>query len=472
MHVVQQRHPRVRAHHQPGSLADALALLHDLGPRGRAIAGGTDLILDLERGVRRGIEELVDLTRIPGLAEIVATDGELVLGPLVTHNDVIADPRVVADALPLAQACLEVGAPALRNRATIAGNIVTASPANDTLSALIALDASVTIQSAAGPGRRVSVVDFVTGFRTVDLGPGELVTAIHVPTLGPTWRGVFVKLGLRKAQAISVVHLALVLDEDGGEVTDCRLALGSVAPTVVRAPDVEAAVTGSTLDGDAIEAAARAARAMVRPIDDVRATAEYRSEQVGVMVRRALLALRDGTERSRWPARPAPLHRRLVSRGDAATAAVTVNGRTVRASPAPGVTLLEWLRDTGHTSTKEGCAEGECGACMVTLDGVAVLACLVHATRAAGTQVVTVEGLGADGLHPLQAAFVARGAVQCGYCTPGFLVAGAELLATCPQPDTEEIRRGLAGNLCRCTGYYSIVDAVHDAAVSIAGASR
>jgi aerobic-type carbon monoxide dehydrogenase small subunit (CoxS/CutS family) len=149
------------------------------------------------------------------------------------------------------------------------------------------------------------------------------------------------------------------------------------------------------------------------------------------------------------------------------TIALTLNGVRATGASAANNTLLDWLRD--HSSrpvlgVKEGCAEGECGACTVQIDGVAAMSCLITAAQADGSDVTTVEGLADDaGLHPLQEAFVDEFAVQCGFCIPGFLVAGASLLDEHPAPTDAQIELGLSGNLCRCTGYYPITEAVRRA---------
>ena len=139
-----------------------------------------------------------------------------------------------------------------------------------------------------------------------------------------------------------------------------------------------------------------------------------------------------------------------------------VNGDPVRLEVAPHATLLEVLREQLElTGTKYGCGEGECGACSVILDGRVVNSCLVLALECAGSEVLTIEGLAANGrLHPIQQAFVDHGAIQCGFCTPGMIMATHALLQAHPAPTEEQIKRGLEGNLCRCTGYRKIIDAV------------
>lgn len=147
-----------------------------------------------------------------------------------------------------------------------------------------------------------------------------------------------------------------------------------------------------------------------------------------------------------------------------------VDGTPVEAEVRPGDTLLEALRALGFTSVKNGCAHGDCGTCAVLLDGRAVAACLLFAAQAEGAAITTVEGLGDhQGLHPLQRAMLDAGAAQCGFCIPGMLVTAAELLAANPDPTEAEVRRALAGNLCRCTGYVKPVEAILAGAALLRG---
>ncbi len=457
----------------PRTLDEALSLKATHGADARVVAGATDLLLEVERGGRKspsgGAPGLIDLTRIPGLAAIREEDGWIHLGPLVTHNQVVASPLLVTHAFPLVRACWEVGAPQIRNRATVAGNIITASPANDTIPPLLALDAQVTLCSEARGERTLPLRSFITGFRQVEMADDELLTDIAFPALGPAATGTFIKLGLRKAQAISVVTVAVVVERTaetlGAPIARAAIALGCVAPTVIRADAAEAHLEGKALDATTIAEAARLAMEASAPIDDIRAGAEYRRAMVQTLVARALEQIATGSERSGWPAAPIMLWGETggvwpVVRAEAETLtqSAIVNGATV--SLEGHQSLLDSLRAAGFAGVKEGCAEGECGACTVFLDGMAVMACMVPAERAAGSEVVTVEGLATeDALHPVQTAFAEAGGVQCGYCTPGFLMSAAKLVEERPHPTRGEAQEAFTGNFCRCTGYRKIIDA-------------
>jgi aerobic-type carbon monoxide dehydrogenase small subunit (CoxS/CutS family) len=142
-----------------------------------------------------------------------------------------------------------------------------------------------------------------------------------------------------------------------------------------------------------------------------------------------------------------------------------VNGERLKVSFRPAATLLDILRREGHTEVKEGCREGQCGSCVILLKGRLVNSCQVLAASAMGKEITTVKGLGSlHAPHPIQTAFVEAGAVQCGFCTPGMILASYSLLKKNQNPDEEEIRKALDGNLCRCTGYVKIVDAIKLAA--------
>lgn len=454
------------------SVDEALAALAAHGAAARIVAGATDLIVEFERGARKGVHTLIDVTRIPGLDAITQDDaGRIHLGPLVTHNQCAASPLLRQAALPLAQAAYEVGAPQIRNRSTVAGNLITASPANDTIPALMALDATLVLRSANGE-RSVRLAEFYTGVRRTVMQPDEMLVDIHFSALNPArQRGAFMRMTLRRAQAISVINAAVVLSLDAGTVSAAAITLGAVAPTIIRAPEAEAALVGQALDEASIAQVAQLAAAAAAPIGDIRSSADYRKEMVRVAIARLLEELAQSQQPQRIPEKPVLLAKptsRLVdqSTGQLVKSGpidVSINGKQYLFASGHEKTLLRLLREEALlTGTKEGCAEGECGACTVFMDGKAVMSCLVPAPRAHGATITTVEGLAApDGtLHPLQQAFVDHAAVQCGYCTPGFLMSGAMLLDEQPQPTRQQAKEAVAGNLCRCTGYYKILDAI------------
>jgi carbon-monoxide dehydrogenase medium subunit len=262
---------------------------------------------------------------------------------------------------------------------------------------------------------------------------------------------------------------------DDGRVSDARIALGCLAPTIVRAPSAEAALRGKPLDARSIAAAAAAVLADAAPIGDVRGSADYRRTTLGALVTSGLERLADGREADGFPDHPVLLQTAPVTRAATAgpfggDAVATINGERRTLPDAGRKTLLNALRDdAGLTGAKEGCAEGECGACTVWLDGAAVMSCLVPAAQAHGATITTIEGLAdGDALHPLQQAYIDCGAVQCGFCIPGMIMAGAKLLDERREPSLDEHQAAISGNICRCTGYRKILDAMSEAAHTLA----
>ncbi len=457
------------------SIGEVVQLLGERRERARIVAGATDLILEMERGVRKGIDTLIDVTRIPDLNEIrMDEDGIVHLGPLVTHNSVVASKLLREVAFPLVQAAWEVGSPQIRNRGTIAGNLITASPANDTITPLMALGAKVVLRSARGD-RAIPLNEFYAGVRRTVMAPDEMLVDIAFPGLKTNEKGAFLKYALRQAQAISLVNVAVVLKLEGTIIQSAAITLGAVAPTIIHAVEAEAFLQGCVLDALKIDDAAELAARSARPIDDVRGSAAYRKTIVRVITRRALISILRGEEKAHFPEDPILLmgarNGRIGSpkpgsiKSGETPIRTRINGKEYHFKTGQHKTLLHFLREeAGLVGTKEGCAEGECGACTVFLDGQAVMSCLVPAPRANGAEIVTIEGLAKDGeLHPVQQAFIDAGAVQCGYCTPGFIMSGAKLLEEKPSPSQIEIRQAITGNLCRCTGYYKIIEAIENA---------
>ena len=461
------------------TLSDALGYLNQYPDDSMVISGGTDLVLELKRGQHNDRTRVVDISRLNGLDKIYTdTAGALHIGALVTHNQVTSSAIIRSNARCLAEASFQVGSPQIRNRGTVAGNLITASPANDTIPALIVLGAELVLVSPNSENR-VKLEDFYLGVRKTILGKNEILKEIVLNPEAGTYNSTFYKFALRNAQAISVANAAVALKTYKGNVVDARIAVGAVAPTVVRLRSIESQVTGLSLEQlENFQLPEKIAE--ISPISDIRGSATFRREMIRVIVKRCIDTLLFPEKAGqKIPENPITLsdfekhpHKvgltRSIEIDNETPIQTTIDNQEYTFRNAHQKTLLDLIRENaGLTGSKEGCAEGECGACTVYLGGKAVMACLVPAPRAHLAEITTIEGIAKENqLHPIQQAFIEEGAVQCGYCTPGFIMSAVKLLDVQPHPSESEIKAGLTGNLGRCTGYYKIIKAIEKASSS------
>ncbi|HEX2754414.1 MAG TPA: FAD binding domain-containing protein [Candidatus Limnocylindrales bacterium] len=290
----------------PATLEAALAILAADGAA-RPVAGGTDLVVAARQGRKDLPESIVAIDRITELARHEVVDGVLVLGALTSHDWLAGSPDVGSAWSALADASAIVGSPATRATGTIGGNLMNASPAAETTAPLVVLDAAVTLQAAGGASRAVAVEDLATGPGRTVAGAGELLTGVAVPPTAAGSGSAYIRLEYRRAMEIAVVGAAALVTLTGdGRIAAARVALTAVAPTIVRAPEAEAALIGATADPATFRIAAAAAAAAARPIDDVRASADYRRAMLVVVVARTLAA---AAARARGQSIPIPASR-------------------------------------------------------------------------------------------------------------------------------------------------------------------
>ncbi len=476
------------AYLRPGSLMQAVRALAEHGDGARAIAGGTDLLVAMKttptapaagapwpQGRSSGVPDL--LVDLSGLSELStrAHDGiDLRIGAITKIRSLAVDPELWAEHSCLAEAAASFGSTQVAMMGTLGGNLANGSPASDTVPALVALGAHVALVNPGG-ARRVPIEEIPLRPGRTAIRHDELIAEIQIPAPRDGTGSAFLKLS-RVCADLAKLSVAVWLVREGDKVAEARIALGSVGPTVLRAGGAEALLAGQPFTEAAALEAGRAAAEAIQPIDDLRSTAEYRRKASVALVHDACVAAwrRTGEERLAGR-RGAPVPLFVVPEGasfrigpaETARIELTVNGQRRSLDVAPNELLLNVLRDRlTLTGAKYGCGIGECGACTVWMNGTPVLGCLVLAVAADHAEIRTVEGLATpDGtLDPIQQAYLEENAFQCGYCTPGMLMMTEKLLEEIPAPHEDEIRDYLKGNLCRCTGYASIVRAVRRAA--------
>jgi carbon-monoxide dehydrogenase medium subunit len=457
---------------EPQSVSETLALLARHGERAKVLAGGTYLLVQMKME-RQVPDYIINLQRLAELEDMAWGDDQVELGPRTAIRALRDSVEIQDHYAALAQACAAFGSVQIQKMGTIGGNLCNGSPASDAVPALLAFDAELNLRSPAGE-RVLSVEEFLLGPGRTALRSDELLTAIRLPRPVVGAGSAFVKVTRVEAD-LAKVSAAAVLVREGDRIVSCRLALGSVAPTVIRARQAEERLIGQPFSSELALEAGRIASEEVSPIDDVRSTAWYRREVVKAVVHDVLYqawqqADQGGASDWRMQQMQAQTTDREETSGivrvdpeERHPVELTINGERHRLWVAPNELLVNVLRERLElTGTKYGCGIGECGACTIQLNGEPALACLTLALAADGSDILTVEGLqGPDGeLDPLQDAFIEHQAFQCGYCTPGMLIMTKHLLRQTVAPTEDDIRDHLRGNRCRCTGFASIVRAV------------
>ena len=425
---------------RPETITDATRLLAGAAERAFVLAGGTDLLVRMKNDDFEA-ELVVDIKAISGMTDITQTEDGFVIGAAVPCA-ALGEHKALSAAWPgVVEAANLIGSTQIQGRCTVVGNLCNASPAADSVPALVAAGAHARVAGPEGT-RTVAVEDIPLSPGKTSLKKGELIEAILLNAPQENAGDAYLRFIPRTEMDIAVVG------DPEGKIEKARVALGAVGPKVALAEEAAACLVGTKLEDAALDALAEACCAACTPIDDKRGTIDFRKQVSGVLARRAA---------------------RIAY--DRAGVSTTINGDDVEYLCQPDETLLDVLRNRlGLMGSKEGCGTGDCGACSTIMDGRVVCSCLVLGAEADGRNIETIEGMakGSD-LHPLQAKFIEHAALQCGICTPGFLVAAKALLDANPNPTETEIRFWLAGNLCRCTGYDKIVRAVQDAALEMRG---
>ena len=440
----------------PDSIKSASSLLAKEKGSAFVLAGGTDLLVRMKGGFVEP-DLVVDVKRIKNMRTVKKTATGFQIGAAVSSAE-LGENVALRNAWPgVVEAANLIGSKQIQSRCTIVGNLCNASPAADSVPALVAAEAKAVISGPRGK-RTIPVERVTTGPGKTSLGRGDIIETILLPKRPPRSGDAYLRFIPRTEMDIAVVSAGVNLTLDAkGTVKAARVALGAVAPTVVLVPE-------AAQDHHRHEARRGCLGAfwhcMLRRLPPHRRQARHPGFSYQGRSRDGQASCKNRVRTRR---------RQLMSGVHVST---TINGDRLDFVCEGDEPLLDVLRNRlGLTGAKEGCGTGDCGACSVMLDGRLVCSCLVLGVEAQDRAIETIEGM-ADGetLHPLQRKFIDHAALQCGICTPGILIAANALLRKNPDPSEEEIRFGLAGNLCRCTGYDKIVRAVQDAAKEMRGA--
>ena len=438
---------------------NALELLAAHGDDAKVLSGGQSLMPAMNLRLISP-ELIVDIGGIAELKGIAVKGDVLTIGALTRHVDLQRSSEIAAHAPLLTEAIAHVAHPAIRNKGTIGGSLAHADPASELPACMVALDATIVIRGQTGE-RRVAARDFFTGIYETALSADELLAAVELPVARKEFRALLLRI---RAAAWRLRHRRRRGAGDHGWRSVRRPSAGvlcgrrSAGTGQAALKLINVAITPEILSD-----ASTALEHELDPPEDQQATPSMRRHLAKVLLRRCV-ADAAGPARSRRRGTRVTAHMQI---------SLDVNGERVDAHVLPRLNLADFLREHLQlTGTHVGCEHGVCGACTVRVNGDIVRSCLMLAVQTDNASVETIEGLSDSGeIADLQAAFRDRNALQCGFCTPGMLMAAQDLLKQCTAPDREQIREHLSGNYCRCTGYQAIIDAVETTARLRAGAN-
>ena len=424
---------------RPATVEEAISVLATYDGA-RPLAGGQTLV-NVMKARAAAPDVLVDLADLAELRTIgFSSDGMLEIGAMVTCTQLMGSSEVEVARPILAEVASTIADVQVRNRGTIGGNVCVSDPTNHFPVLLVALGATFTIRGQDGE-RTVPAEEFFLGVYMTAVGEGELLTRIDVPASSGSGDGF--------AGVTIGAHGTYIVNAAATVAGDARPRRDRMCRRVSRSSHCDGgAARGRLLGGFG-------ARGRCGPRRDARpAVGRPRLRRLPSSPRGGLGRARRAPGSRTEEVVSAPVTSRTVS--------VEVNGEQIELEVPTRRLLVHFLRDDlGLTGTHIGCDTGNCGACTVHMDGEAVKSCMLLAVQADGTKIATVEGLAADGeLTALQQSFNQHHALQCGYCTPGMLMSATALLARNPHPSEEDVRVAIQGNICRCTGYVNIVEAV------------
>ncbi len=440
---------------RPADLDAACALLAD-GDDARIIAGGQTLVPLMAMRLARP-QRLIDIARIPGLAFVRKAGDEVAIGATTRQCMLERDPTVRADVPLLAAVMPFVGHAAIRARGTIGGSLANADPAAEIALAAVTLGATICYREGAATAE-IPAEEFFLGPMTTALPAAGCLTAVRFPVWPERRVGVgFHEVNARKSDFAFASAAAQIALDDSGVCRRLALGIGAVRCRC----------------GSTASAARSQARASTRPACGKRCAPRLpTSSRSPTSMPPPIIA---GASQRPSPCAPSPMPLGRPSAEAPMRVELNVNGETRAVEVEPRLSLLDCLRERFLlTGAHAGCEHGVCGACTVLIDGAPARSCLMFAVQADGYAITTIEGVapGAGELSPVQDAFCETHGMQCGYCTPAMILTAHALLADNPAPSRDEIVEAISGNICRCTGYAQIVEAIALAAERMRGRNR